>query len=161
MSSKKFKSKKSWREKVNEIEGKIVEITPEWEKRYGKGKLLIPKALNIEQLINRTAKGDLITHDQIRDNLATKANVQATCPLTTGIFLRIISEASEEERPVKKEKVTPYWRVLKGDGLLNSKFPGGLENQVKLLESEEHNIEFNKTGSKAKAANFENYLVKL
>ena len=62
--------KKTWREKVNEIEEKIHVITPEWEKKLGKGKILIPNALDIERLINKTQKGELLTNDIIRETLA-------------------------------------------------------------------------------------------
>ena len=47
--------KKTWREKVNGFEEKIHVITPEWESKLGKGKILIPKALDIERLINKSA----------------------------------------------------------------------------------------------------------
>ena len=58
--------KKTWREKVNEIEAKIHTITPEMERRLGKGKSLVPKALDIERLINETKSGELLTNDLIR-----------------------------------------------------------------------------------------------
>ena len=51
------KQKKTWREKVNEIKEKIHVITPEYEKRYGKGKILIASAVDIEKLILKTEKG--------------------------------------------------------------------------------------------------------
>jgi len=49
--------------------------------------------------------------------------------------------AAEEGRSVKEDKVTPYWRVLKPDGAINIKYPGGAERQIALLESEGHSIE--------------------
>ncbi|MCH7678047.1 hypothetical protein IID10_01625 [candidate division KSB1 bacterium] len=36
----------------------------------GKGKILIPNALDIERLINKTQKGELLTNDIIRETLA-------------------------------------------------------------------------------------------
>jgi len=135
------KTKKTWREKVNEIEEKIHQITPEWEPRYGKGKLLIPRAVDIERLIRNTKSGQLLTNNSIRAKLAKEKNVNVTDPMTTGIFLRIIAEAAEEERTSKSAKVTPYWRVLKPDGSINIKLPGGATNQVALLKAEGHQIE--------------------
>jgi len=57
--------KETWREKVNEFEEKIHVITPEWEEKLGKGKILIPNALDIERLINKTKKGELLTNDKV------------------------------------------------------------------------------------------------
>lgn len=82
-----------------------------------------------------------------------------TDPMTTGIFLRIIAEAAEEERPMKSE-ITPYWRVLKSDGSINVKFPGGIESQIKFLEKEGHIVEFAKEKKSPKILKFNDKLVK-
>ena len=78
--------KKTWREKVDEIEEKIHVITPEWEGRYGKGKLLIPRALDIERLINKTQRGELLTNNVIREVLAKDGacfmDVRPACEVT-------------------------------------------------------------------------------
>ncbi len=50
-----------------------------------------------------------------------------TCPLTTGIFLRIAAEAAGEDDGSGKTRITPYWRVVKDDDSLNPEFPGGME----------------------------------
>ena len=150
--------KKTWREKVNAIEEKIHTITPVMEQRLGKGKSLVPRALDIERLINETEKGELLTNDLIREVLAKEKNVQVTEPTTTGIFLRIIAEAAEEERSVKKDQVTPYWRVLKPDGTINVKFPCGVERLIELLESEGHRIEPGKGKKPPKVISYETKL---
>ncbi len=147
--------KKSWREKVNAFEEKIHVITPEWENKLGKGKILIPNALDIERLINKTKKGELLTNDIIRETLAKEKKVLVTAAIPTGVYLKFIALAAEEERPVKKNKVTPYWRVLKPDGAINIKFPGGAERQIELLESEGHSIEQGKGKKPPKVTSFE------
>ena len=152
------KQKKTWREKVNEFEEKIHVITPEWENKLGKGKILIPNALDIERLINKTKKGELLTNDIIRERLAEEKKVRVTAAITTGIYLKFIAEAAEEERPVKKEKVTPYWRVLKPDGAINIKFPGGAERQIELLKSEGHRVEPGRGKKPPKVISFEKKL---
>ena len=60
-----------------------------------------------------------------------------------------------------KKSITPYWRVIKKDGSLNPKFPGGVEAQAKRLEAEGHVIEFSRSGKPKKVKNFEKYLVEL
>lgn len=153
--------KKTWREKVNEIEEKFHVITPEWEEKLGKGKILIPNAVDIERPINKTKNGELLTNDIIRETLAKEKKVQVTAAIPTGVYLKYISLAAEEERPVKKKNVTPYRRVLKPYGAINKKYPGGAERQISLLESEEHSIEHGKGKKPPKVASFEKKLKNL
>jgi alkylated DNA nucleotide flippase Atl1 len=56
------------------------------------------------------------------------------------------------------QRDTPYWRTLKNNGELNKKYPGGAENQKKLLEKEGHVI-INK-GKRIFVKDFEKYLMK-
>ena len=154
------KKKKTWREKLNEIEEKIHVITPDYEKRYGKGKLLVAKATDIEKLIKRTKPGQLLHNDVLREKLAKDKKVQVTDPMTVGIFLRIIAEAAEEERSLKKAKITPYWRVLKPDGSINTKLPGGEKKQIALLKAEGHLIEKGKGKKPPKILDYEKKLKK-
>jgi hypothetical protein len=46
--------------------------------------------------------------------------------------------AGEEQRALglPESELTPWWRVLKKDGFLNPKYPGGTEVQQALLEAE-------------------------
>jgi len=136
--------KKTYREKINESIEKIHVITPEWEESLGKGKILIPSAVDIERLINQTKKGELLTNDTIRDQLAKEKNVQVTAAIPTGVHLKYIALAAEEEKELGKSKITPYWRVLRPDGSINVKFPITIEQQVELLEKEGHELEFRK-----------------
>ena len=68
--------------------------------------------------------------------MAADFAADVTCPLTTGIFVRIAAEAAEEDRLHDRQKITPYWRVIKNDGSLNPKFPGGVAQQTRYLRSE-------------------------
>ena len=68
--------------------------------------------------------------------LAKDFSADVTCPLTTGIFLRIVAEAAEENRLAGHKRLAPYWRVIKEDGTLNPKFPGGEEQQARRLRNE-------------------------
>jgi len=154
------KRKKSAREKLQKA-AEIVDIPPKMEKRFGKGKMLIPSPLEIEELIRMVPKGKLITQGQIRQILADKYGVKTTCPLTTGIFVRLVAEAAEEDREAGKSEITPYWRVIKDDGSLNPKFPRGIEWLVEMLKSEGHQIVYGRGKKPPKVANFENALVQL
>lgn len=152
---------KTWREKLEEQSKKlpkIVVIPKKMEKRFGKGKMLIPKPLDVNVLIRNVKRRRLITQDQIRKKLAKDFNVNVTCPITTGIFVRICAEAAEEDRKSGKDKITPWWRVIKGDGGLNEKFPGGVKTQTNYLKKEGFTILPSKGKKPPKVRDFEKYL---
>lgn len=151
--------KKTWREKVEAVQEKIHTITPEWEERLGKGEILIPNARDIEKVINQTKRGELLTNDIIREVLAKEKGVQVTAAIPTGIYLKYVALAAEEEKSLKKD-VTPYWRVLKPDGTINVKFPGGQESQIALLIEEGYTIEYQKGKKPPKVSNYQQYLKK-
>lgn len=154
--------KQSWREYLDGVEEKIHEITPEWEHKYGKGKILIPAPRDIERIINQVKKGRLVTVEMIRDRLAQEKNVKLTASAPTNIYWKKIALAAEEERLQNKKHITPYWRVLKLNGLINEKLPGGLEKQQELLIKEEHDIElFGKRKKVPKVVEYEKYLIEL
>ena len=154
-----MKSRKSFREKLKKNDlPKIVDIPSKIEKKFRKGRMLIPNPLDIEKLIREVKEGQLVTITQIREKLERDFSVDVSCPLTTGIFIRLIAEAAEEERKAGKEDITPYWRVIRDDGSLNEKFPGGAERQKVYLEKEGHTIV--KKGKKLKVLDFEKFLVR-
>jgi alkylated DNA nucleotide flippase Atl1 len=110
-------------------------------KRLGTGMMLIPTALEVDAMVRKIPRGEVRTLAQIRKRLAHWHNVDVTCPLVTGIFLRIVAEAAEEDRQAGRADITPYWRVVRDDGRLNAKFPGGVERQAEHLLGEGHTIE--------------------
>jgi alkylated DNA nucleotide flippase Atl1 len=132
----------SWRQKMeNAREAKVVAIPPKMQKRFGTGKLLIPNPFDLEALIRKVPRGKLITQAQLRQELAGAAGADLACPITTGIFLRIVAEAAAEAASAGKSRVTPYWRVVRDDGRLFEKLPGGPVEQARHLEAEGHRID--------------------
>ena len=155
------KMRKTWRQKLEEKHpehGKIVDVPPKMQNRYLVGKMLIPKPLDIDALIHRVPKGKLATVVEIRDKLARNAKANCCCPLTTGIFLRIVAEVAEEDLRNGKKDVTPYWRVVRADGSLNGRFPGGVRAQAARLKEEGHLIELKSGGKPPRVINFEQSL---
>jgi alkylated DNA nucleotide flippase Atl1 len=128
------RTRKTWREKLEQEQERKLVDTPQ-------GRVLIPKPLDVDALIRRIPEGKLVTVTQIRERLAKDFQADTACPLCTGIFLRIAAEVAEEDLREGKMPVTPYWRVLKADGGLNEKFPGGTEAQAARLKGEGHLIE--------------------
>ena len=150
------KARKTWREKL-EIgqEPKVVDDP------RGRGKMLIPKPLDVDALMRRIEKGKLATVEQIRERLARDFHADFTCPLTTGIFIRIAAEAAEEDLSRGEKETTPYWRVIRADGGLNDKLPGGTEAQAAHLGQEGHSIEPGKGKKPPRVRDFERSLQKL
>ena len=160
------KKPKTAREKLEKEQGlpKIVDVTPKMAGRFGTkigDKLLIPKPLDVEGLMRGIEEGKLATVEQIRARLAKDFHADLTCPLTTGIFIRIAAEAAEEDLREGKDEITPYWRVVKADGSLNEKLPGSVEAQAGRLRGEGHIIEPGKGKKPPKVKYFEGSLQKL
>jgi len=153
---------KTWREKLeNPPKGlpKIVKGPPKWKKTFGGRRVLIATPLLVDGLIRKVKKGKLVTVNQIRERLAKDFKADSTCQITTGIFIRIASEAAEEDLKMGKKQVTPYWRVLKSDGSLNEKFPGGTKAQAARLRKEGHSVQ--SKGKRLIVKDFEKSLQKL
>jgi len=131
-----FRSRVPWREKMEKPqEPKLVEIPPKMS-QFGKGSMLIPTPKLVDEIVRQVPRGRLVTVGEIRRRLAADFSADVTCPLTTGIFIRIVAEAAEEDRANGRKRVAPYWRVIKDDGSLNPKFPGGVAQQARYLRDE-------------------------
>ncbi len=153
----------TWRGKLESAHpshGKTVPMPQRWRKSLGAGRMLIAKPLDVDALMRKASKGRLLTVSQIRDELARMAKVKATCPMTTGIFMRIVAEAAEEDRRAGKKRITPYWRTIRDDGRLIEKFPGGTEAQATRLREEGLLVTPTPSG-RLKVIEFEKHLAKL
>jgi hypothetical protein len=137
----KFTSKTKWRAKLEKPqEPSVFEMTGKWAQRYGSGKMLVPNPMMVDEVIRNVRKGKLITNGAIRKILAEKMGADVTCPLCTGIFIRISAETSEEDRAAGRARVTPYWRVVTDKGEINEKFPGGPAAAARKLKEEGHRV---------------------
>jgi alkylated DNA nucleotide flippase Atl1 len=136
------KKKPSWTEKLHDNKGlpKVEKITEKMSKRWGTGTIVIPAAIEVDDLMKKVPAGKVTTINEIRAALAKKHNATIGCPMTTGIFAWIAAHAAEEQRQLGEENITPYWRTLKTGGLLNEKYPGGAEAQRLVLEQEGHTV---------------------
>jgi hypothetical protein len=156
------RTRKSWREKLeNPVAGlpKVVPVPDKWVKTMGGWQILVPTPMMVDEYVRSVPERKLVTVGQIRRHLAQPFKADSTCPLTTGIFLRIISEAAEEDRQAGRKAITPYWRVVKDDGSLNPKFPGGVDAHAEKLRQEGHEIVSGKGKKPPRVASFEQSLV--
>jgi hypothetical protein len=156
---RKFNSRTSWRAKLEKPqEPKLVKVPPKMS-RFSGATMLIATPLLVDELVRKVGDGQLVTVSELRRRLAEDFSADVTCPLTTGIFLRIAAEAAEEDRANGRKRITPYWRVVKDDGSLNPKFPGGIEGQARYLKAE--GFKLNRKKKTPRVENFEPRLVHL
>lgn len=132
--------KKTWIEKLNDSKDlpKVIKLTATQQKKWGKGTMAIPSPLEVNTIMKRVPPGKLITINRIREKIAQKHKAEIGCPITTGIFSWIAANAAEEAEKKGIKKTTPYWRTLKEGGVINEKYPGGIEKQALLLTQEGH-----------------------
>jgi alkylated DNA nucleotide flippase Atl1 len=136
-----MKPRKSWREKLVNSKDlpKVIDIPERMETKWGPGTLVIPAPTEVDELMRQVPRGRVTTINDIRGVLARKHGATMACPMTTGIFAWIAANAAEETAAVRaRARITPYWRTLKSDGVLNQKYPGGIDRQKERLEAEGH-----------------------
>jgi hypothetical protein len=109
-----YKSK-TWAEKLNIDRKPVIEKADKDFAGIKEGQMmLIPTPKLVDAYIRQIPKGKHVDAETIRRDLAAEYHAEATCPLTTGIFIRIAAEAAYEEyekgKPVSK--ITPFWRVI-------------------------------------------------
>jgi len=111
----------------------------------------------VVQMMKKVLTVNLITIVEICKKIAKKHKVKACCSLTTGIFITIAANASEEAAEQGKDLGIPYWRTLKADGSLNEKYPGGSGAQKEKLEDEGFKVI--QKGKRYFVQNYQNFLV--
>jgi alkylated DNA nucleotide flippase Atl1 len=122
--------------------------------------MVISTPQEIEQIVLQIPKGRLATLETLRHVIAQRHGTTITCPVTTGIFLGTVARAAAEQEMMGAKRVTPWWRVIRSDGALNEKFPGGLAEHEKRLKAEGH--ETAKRGkTKLEVVDYEKHLAKL
>ena len=65
--------------------------------QFPAGAMLIASPLAVAEAVEQVPAGRVITMGGLRAQLAARYGAEYTCPLTTGIFLRIAAEAAVEE----------------------------------------------------------------
>jgi len=152
--------RKTWKEKLQTNNGlpRTEKIPLSMQKKFGKGTMVIPSPKEVDSIMKRVTKGKIITINKIREKIAKKHKASISCPITTGIFSWIAAHAAADNILAGIKEVTPYWRTLKEGGVINEKYPGGIEKQAILLEEEGHHLI--KKGEKWVVEDWKNKLVK-
>lgn len=107
--------RKSWQEKLHvDKKAEVKKNDVDFADIPAGSKMLIATPLIVEEYVRQIPKGHFTDVKQIRKDLAAEYKADYTCPVTTGIFLRIVAEAAYEEYEKGKpiSKITPFWRAL-------------------------------------------------
>jgi hypothetical protein len=101
---------KTWTEKLHN--GRVPEVVTLNKPSGGApagGSMLVPTPVQVREYIEAIPPGVAVPVTTLRADLARDAGADTTCPLCTGIFLRIVAEAALED---KTRPLTPFWRVI-------------------------------------------------
>lgn len=132
---------KHYREKIENAKPIQIEtIEQALSATYPPGRMVIANPHWVEDYVKTIPEGQVRTVEDLRKSLAQRAEVDYACPMTTGIFLRIVAEAAYHEQQNNMPVTAPWWRVVANDGSMNPKLPGGGETQLKLLLAEGHHL---------------------
>jgi hypothetical protein len=106
-------ARKSWRQKFdNGRKAEVVVLERPFAGLMPGRRLLITTPAEIDTWIRTIPAGRTATVDELRRDLARRHGADATCPMTTGIFLRIVAECANEQAASGAADVTPFWRVI-------------------------------------------------
>ena len=136
---------------MEQKEDAIVDIPKERLRFFGgAGKMLLPSPATVAALVEKVPARKLITTNLICQKLAEQFNVRGTCPVTTQQALQAVAHDAGAE--------VAYWRVIKADGGLIARFPGGAEGQAERLTKE--GFALDRRGKVPKVKNFRESLVR-
>lgn len=110
--------KKSWIEKRDCGKNPQVKIIDKsFAGLNANSKMLVSSPKEIDDFIRNLPANAKISVKELRDELAKKHQADGTCPLSTGMFLRIVAEAALEEKQNGKpiQSITPFWKVISAE----------------------------------------------
>lgn len=106
---------KSWREKVALVgRPKTVTLETPFAGIPAGSRLFVATPRIVEDYLRRIPRGEVRTLQRMRRDLARRHRCEATCPVSTSVFLRMVAEAPiealHEGAPV--DSVAAFWRVV-------------------------------------------------
>lgn len=133
-------AKKSWAEKMRSPAAVEVKVMEKDIGSWGKAgdRLLIPTPGVIRDYVWGIPAGEGRSVMAMREDLAREYEADVACPLTTGIFLRVVSEAAFEEVSAGAGlgEVAPFWRVVEPGSALGKKLACGVD-WIRLVRARE------------------------
>lgn len=130
---------KTWAEKLRNGKEAVIANSVRQIDGFPPGsKMLIPTPLVVKEYVDSVPRGESRPMERLRADLAQASGADVTCPLVSGIFIRIVAEAALDEYRAGKsiEQVTPFWRVLDERSKATKKLSCG-QDLLSRLRSEE------------------------
>jgi hypothetical protein len=121
-------AKKSWRQKIDSAPEPHVDCVA---KDFGGGnageRMSIASPKLVRDYVSSIPRGATREVLDMRREFATQNAADVTCPTTSSIFLRIVSEAVIEEisAGARADEVTPFWRLVAPGGPVAAKLSCG------------------------------------
>ena len=131
--------KKSWAEKLNsKKEIQIKKVDFDFADITAGSSMLIATPEVVDDYVKQIPKGKYVSIKTLRNDLALTYGADVTCPLTAGIFLRIVAEAAYEEyqKTNSLKGITPFWRAIDPKSKLASKLSFGKDFLIEQREKE-------------------------
>jgi hypothetical protein len=120
---------KTWTDKVNDPTKEFIvkKLDKDFADMPAGCKMLIATPKIIDDYLRHIPKGKSTNLLTMRKDLAAEYHADYTCPVTSGIFLRIASEAAYEQiqNGTPLSKVAPFWRLIDEKSPMNKKFSFG------------------------------------
>jgi hypothetical protein len=107
--------RKTWREKRDlEKQPKRVRLDADFAGVKAGQMLFVGTPRLVDDYLRAIPRGETRTIERMRRELARAHRCDATCPVSTAIFLRIAAEAAWEELESGRaiDEVTPFWRAI-------------------------------------------------
>ena len=131
---------KTWLDKLNDEskEAQIKRLVKDFADMPAHSMMLIPTPKIIDHYVRAIPKGKSVSLSTIRKDLAVEYHADYTCPVTTGIFLRIVAEAAYQQYQEGRtlSKISPFWRVVDEKSALLKKLSFGGEFVVNQRKKE-------------------------
>jgi hypothetical protein len=119
---------KTWQEKFNSDK---LAITKNIDKAFADMPAGAPMHIStpqaVDAYVHEIPVGTIVSSKSVREGLAKLNHAEYTCPVTTGIFLRIAAEVAFEEYQSGKNigEICPFWRVVEPKSPLAKKLKCG------------------------------------
>lgn len=121
--------KKSWTEKLDAgREPKVARMEKAFAGIPVGALMLVSTPREVLEFVKRIPEGRAVTQAELRARIAKKHHADAACPISTGIFVRIVAESAWEQIQAGKapSEVAPFWRVVEPKSPLAKKLTCGV-----------------------------------
>lgn len=110
-----MKTKPTWAERLHSGKAPVVKPVPINIAGMKAGQaMLVPSAELVDAAVRAIPRGQALSVQALRQQMAQQQGAEVCCPITTGFHIKTVAEAAFEafNQGAPISKVTPVWRVL-------------------------------------------------